>query len=75
MVSRQRSSGAISLYPFSALVGIFSECNRLKVTREQHPSIIETVVIPPVSRKEVNFKHVSRQECRKKMFLGPELEV
>lgn len=48
---------------------------RFKVTREQHPRIIETVVIPPVSRKEVNFKHVSRQERRKKKFLRPELEA
>lgn len=71
MVSRQRSSGAISLF-FLCFGGEF---NSFKVTREQHPSLIETVVIPPVSRKEVNFKHVSRQERRKKMFLGPELEV
>lgn len=48
-------------------------CFKFEVTREQHPRLRETVAIPPISRKEVNFNHVSRQECKRK-FMRPKLE-
>lgn len=71
MVSRQ---GAAVLFSctFSLLCfgWWFPRMSKSKVTREQHPRRIETVVIPPISRKEVNFKHVSRQERRKVQIRG-----
>lgn len=70
MVSRQGSGGAVFLHPFAA--SRFCRQSSSEATREQRPDLVETVVIPPVSREEVNFKHVSRQECRRGSDRSPE---
>lgn len=80
MVCRQGAAVLFSctFSPLCFVCGAFPAAWVLKLQESSTQSLIETVVIPPVSRKEVNFKHVSRQERRereKKLCFGPQLEA
>lgn len=65
----QRCYFLVPFLHFALCVALFRLRGSLKLQESSTQSLIETVVIPPVSRKEVNFKHVSRQERRERKEL------